>query len=475
MLSPTRFAVRLLTAVPFAGVVLVGDEAALRELGDPGEDPFTLADPAAQAAALADAIVPGPAPDSPPGDLLAAAGRALAAAPRRPSVLLVGLAYAPLKPASDKTFMRDVVQAVAAAGRLRPIVLSVTSCAQVVAQRCGASGEDCLVPIFMRPRAMHPAEPPCDRPSALGRADRRHPPAREYLERSLTCLRIWRFARWAKRRYGVRHVHFFDNLGPLMAPAVARAGLTCGATMHASTGDASSRSRPSLWRASLRHVDSVVAGSDDMGALLESCGVHVDTVIPWGPSPRPGLELPPATERDLVVWAGPVQGMRERELELAAQAMRAAADAVDGMRLEVWPKPSAVRYLEIAKRHGIPGTVHEDAFLDELPRIRVLVSPTPSPDVVVAPPLTWLEAIQAGAIVVTTPCRGIPRELLEAGRMVVASGRTPTDLRDAIVRAWEGEPRDGDHRWTSQDAALRYEELWAGYTLWRTTPTVTVE
>lgn len=36
VLSPTRFAVRLLTTVPFAGVVLVGDEAALRELGDPG-------------------------------------------------------------------------------------------------------------------------------------------------------------------------------------------------------------------------------------------------------------------------------------------------------------------------------------------------------------------------------------------------------------------------------------------------------
>jgi len=129
--------------------------------------------------------------------------------------------------------------------------------------------------------------------------------------------------------------------------------------------------------------------------------------------------------------------------------------------VEVWPKPEYVsEYSTIAATRHIPLHVPGAAFLDDLSQVRVLVSPVPGSDYIVAPPLTWLEAVASGCTVVTTPCRGLPAPLLEGGGVVVARDRSVPALQAAVAAAWRSAGPAVEDMPTTHAAAARYAELW---------------
>lgn len=381
---------------------------------------------------------------------------------RPPTVLVVGLNYSPTVTASDKNFARDVTLATLEAGRVRPVVLSVTATETVTMDQSRTSGS---MPVYMTTRPFHRVMPAEKVAAEAITQHHRHNAILEYTERALACIRVRRWLRWGARRYNIKFVHFFDNMGPLMAWSSHSIGVRCGVTLVASTGSYRNPARRLLWRVSLRAMDDVVAGSQVLAERLPQPAAGRKVVIPWGPRrSADDKQTVPFEHRRLVVWTGPLQGAGARELDLSARAMAEPPTALPEMKAEVWPKPTFAReYRRIASRWGIETTVPGEDFTSRLREVRVLVSPIRGPETIVAPPLSWIEAIQVGAHVATTPCLGLPETYLDQGVVTVAADGSSGALRDAIVAAWRPAKTDGPFSvWTAEDAAEQYEALWVG-------------
>ena len=373
----------------------------------------------------------------------------------RCSVILVGLAYYPAKSPSDKTFMREVALAAEEDHGIDVRVVSIAETREWVAtppQTC-----DVRPPLVYSPRPFHAVTGE----TRESLAHQRHGALREYAERTSAALALAPVLMRLRAESGARYVHFFDNLGPA-AGAVARiVGLRSGVTLLSSNGSSNSLMRRAYWRASFIGSHDVVAGSDELARNLLQSGVRVRAVIPWAASVDPRGATAPYSARRKLVWAGPLQCSSAGELRLAAVTMSKFARDVPDVAAEVWPKPEYVsEYSAIAETFGVPVGVPGARFLDELSQVRVLVSPVPSPDYIVAPPLAWLEAVACGCTVVTTPCRGLPAPLVEAGAVIVAKNRSVPALKEAIVTAWRSEGPAVKDLPTARAAAARYVDLW---------------
>jgi len=371
------------------------------------------------------------------------------------AAILVGIAYYPAKSPSDKTFMREVALAAEQDHGLDVRVVSIAETRQWVAtapQTCDATPK-----LVYAPRPFHAVSPM----TGGSLAHERHSPLREYAEKTSAAIALAPVLRRLRAASGARYVHFFDNLGPAAGVVASGVGLRSGVTLLCSNGSSSSLTRRAYWRSSFLGIDDVVAGSQELARDLTLNGVSVRAVIPWAVGRhRQEAHVPYSTRRRLV-WAGPLMCSGADELRLALVPMSDLAGIVPDVVAEVWPKPEYVSlYSAIAETHGTPVRVPGAAFLDELPRVRVLVSPVPGPDYIVAPPLAWLEAVSCGCTVVTTPCRGLPAPLVEAGAVIVAKNRSVPALKEAIVTAWRSEGPAVKDLPTAKAAAARYVELW---------------
>jgi len=371
------------------------------------------------------------------------------------AVILVGIAYYPAKSASDKTFLREVALAAEEDHGIDVRVVSIAETRQWIAtppQTC-----DARPPLVYSPRPFHAVT----EETRGSLAHERHGALREYAERTSAALALAPVLTRLRAESGARYVHFFDNLGPA-AGAVARVvGLRSGVTLLSSNGSSNSLMRRVYWRASFIGTHDVVAGSDELARDLLQSGVRVRAVIPWAASVDPRGATAPYSARRKLVWAGPLQCSSAGELRLALAPMSDLADSMPDVAAEVWPKPEYVcEYSAIAETYGVPVRVPGAAFLDELSQVRVLVSPVPGSEYIVAPPLTWLEAVSCGCTVVTTPCRGLPAPLVEAGAVIVARDRSVPALNEAIATAWRSEGPAVKDMPTARAAAERYAELW---------------
>jgi len=374
---------------------------------------------------------------------------------RRLGVVLVGLAYYPGKSPSDKTFMRDVANAAVVEHSVTVHIISIAETRRW--SDLTATVTDHFAPVEYVPRPFHHVSAV----ESCSLAHARHGAAREYCERSIAALALTRVLKRLRTSGGVSYVHFFDNLGPTASLAAHAAGLRCGVTLLASRGSSVSAARRLFWRVSCRGVDDVVAGSTAMAEALESSGVRVKAVIPWGPGVSTDVGATPFHLRRLAVWTGRLSSCGADELMLAAQAMQLARRSVPELIAQVWPKPEYAReYSSIAASYGMPASVPGSSFVKALDQVRVLVSPTPGPNHIAGPPLTWLEAIRMGCRVVTTPCRGLAAELTESEAVVVAAERSAPALSAAIERAWRRPAPRLPTVWTARDAAERYVDLW---------------
>jgi len=376
-------------------------------------------------------------------------------ASRHCAVILVGMAYYPAKSPSDKTFMRDIALAAEEDHGLDVRVVSIAETRQWLAtppQTC-----DTHPPLVFAQRPFHAVTP-----VARGTlAHEHHNPSQEYAERTSAALALASVLARLRAASGARYVHFFDNLGPAAGVVARSVGLRSGVTLLSSNGSSRSLKRRAFWRASFLGMHDVVAGSPELARDLTISGVRVRAVIPWAASVDSSGPSVPYSARRKLVWAGPLMCSAADELRLAAATMSNLAGVMPDVDVEVWPKPEYVsEYSTIAATRHIPLHVPGAAFLDDLSQVRVLVSPVPGSDYIVAPPLTWLEAVASGCTVVTTPCRGLPAPLLEGGGVVVARDRSVPALQAAVAAAWRLAGPAVEDMPTTHAAAARYAELW---------------
>lgn len=370
------------------------------------------------------------------------------------AVVLVGLAYYPCRSASDKTFMRDVA---IAASQDHGADLVLVSIAEHRGWALPAGERDTFADIFFVPRPFHSAQ----RNSSGTLAHPNHRGLREYAERTVAAVALAPLLRRLRDDRGARYVHFFDNLGPGAALVARSLGLRCGVTILGSNSAKRPGLRRVFWRASTNGVHDVIAGSRALRDELQGDGVAVRDVIPWGPSGTLMPHGPTYPARKTVVWTGPLGSSGPLEARFAARAMALARRRLPEMRPCVWPKPEYVHeYAAIARESGVDVETPGRDFLRMLGEARILVSPVADATSIVRPNLTWLEAAQLGATVITTPCRGIDDTLIRAGSVLVAPELSVGALADAIVQAWESPGPHLDGIWTADAAAERYVRLW---------------
>ena len=240
------------------------------------------------------------------------------------------------------------------------------------------------------------------------------------------------------REHRIDIVHMLDNFGPglrLVRAALRGVGITVPSIMFKSQ-----RLYPTYARLSLGAADRVVAMNDDFRGRLRRAGIAPGRieVIRWGVAR--GLTAngagggTPLTERaPHLLWSGHLQLQNDDDLRLAVEVARRTLDAC--------PQPEATFVFKSPcyrpEYEGLAGPrLHvrhgREAFAEARDRATVFLSPIAPRDVVVAPPLTWIEMMARGIPVVTTPVDG-SRELVQH-RDTGFRCATADDLVAAVTR-----------------------------------------
>lgn len=365
---------------------------------------------------------------------------------------LVGLGYRPHRTASDKNFMRDLAHALAEEGRCRPLVLGLGG-----PRTTGwDEGPSSAVAFEIVPRPLHRTPQRDTEP-----VHHKHGPVREYVERTASLAPVLSWVLRHKRTDGMSHVHLFDNLGPATPFAFAASGVTHSVSLFSSTGLSDDPRRRALWLSSLRGATSVIVPNEALRSALRAAGLRRVEVVPWTTRGRRDTLLRQPGNAERVVWSGPLQGTTEAEVERAADVLRRCG-CDPGIDAEMWPKPEHAEWVSaIAAAHRVPVRVVETPFPGALRDASVLVSPVLREGAVVAPPLTWIEAVDEGCIVVTTDCGGIPADLLDSGWVTASRSPDPSSLAQVVLEALRRRKHLGDPPRTSiRDVSRAYEGVW---------------
>ena len=243
-------------------------------------------------------------------------------------------------------------------------------------------------------------------------------------------------------------VHLMDNFGlanHVLALATRRAGgrLSIAAIAYERRGR---RLYDTFLRLSYRVRGArVVAYSRRLAERLHRLGVPASRLarIPWGVrsgvpesaeariAARVRLGLP--VTGSIVLWAGFIQQVREPDFWLAYRLAQAARKQQMDASFIFAFKPETFRP-EYAACHRPLDGIHVLAtpvatFADAMSSADILLSPIESRDCVVAPPLTWIEAMAAGVPVLTTDVAGA-EELVDDGD----TGFRATDETDLLAK-----------------------------------------
>ena len=243
-------------------------------------------------------------------------------------------------------------------------------------------------------------------------------------------------------------VHLMDNFGPgnrLIARAVRKHGARLSVTSIAYERRGRRLYDRFLQLSYASRDLRVVALSHRLRARLRDLGVSAEAIthIPWGVAPghvalsgdrdeaRRKAGIPPQVP--VFLWAGFIQQVREADFELAyklateSRARGLEATFVFAFKPETFrpsygplDRPDAgVRVMPTAPEEFAAVVAASDA----------LFSPIFDRDCIVAPPLTWIEAMAAGLPVLTTDVPGA-EELIDVGK----TGYLASDEEQLIER-----------------------------------------
>lgn len=300
-----------------------------------------------------------------------------------------------------------------------------------------------------------------------------------YVSKSLTMPRLFTEIREIARRWHPDVVHFMDNLGPATYPFIAR--LPNPSYVSAVTYDP----RYSLYdwglRLSLEGFDGVAASSDAFRLRLGTMGLAARQLrtVHWGVPPMPLLSpeeraarkrelgLPP--ELPLVFWSGFLQQTTVTDFRTAFDGVETAMTGPTRFSAIFCFKAQHFRP-EYAQRvtPSIRVTSDPETFRRARECADLFLNPVTRRGSILAPPLTWVEALMRGVPILTTPCGGVEEALGSgiAGRVAPLSdlGRAVSEL--VADPSQLAELRLGARRWAEAEYSLD-GAVHGLYELWR--------
>lgn len=403
---------------------------------------------------------------------------------RPPRVLLVGHDFVPHRSSGDKNYWLGLVTHLAP----RLDWLGVASIVHgEPARRRFAAGPTSvdlytMEPVYALTRLTADREP---HPPKCAGSFKRQPAS--LVDQPLTLLRHRKRLRSIVARHEVEVIHFMDNVG-------VGAGLTrwqqrpATVTMSYLGFYTVNRLRSQYLSGCARLASGIAVANPMMATALRPRAMAGDRsrVIPWGSDPDPAVaddltrnsararlaEGHGLTGDQLIVWTGHTQQLGDAELHLAYDAVRAVTRSHPDVEAVFLLKPECEpnRYRHLATdRIRVCSSAEAPPFGDHLLGADVFLAPVARADTIVTPPLTWIEAMQAGTPIVSSDAPGVAEALGPLQRDLIApQSRGPNGLVDILARAVTGDglpDRAGIRAWASETYSLErsaeaYAEFW---------------
>jgi glycosyltransferase involved in cell wall biosynthesis len=338
------------------------------------------------------------------------------------SVLLIGIDYFASRCSSDKNYWHAMLPQLA--GTMGQIVVISFNYRKVRAETQPAPNRDILI-YNVQPSHMG-IDLRAD-PSTAHNPEKCHShfksPPRSPVEYLASCVRILPLIRRLIAEQSITNIHFMDNFGPvmrLMRHWVFSVPISVSAMGYYARGPLHDRYLQLCYQG----MDAVVPYSQAYGQKLQSLGVPAETllVIPWGidlesvekpatPAELRALkqELLLEPDRPLVLWAGFLQQIREKELLASIEIATDLAGQRDDVQFVFALKPEC--YDPNLQRFSAPRirllSTSNALFFQLLRAADYFLSPITNTRSIVTPPLTWLEAMAAGVPIITNEVPGV--------------------------------------------------------------------
>ena len=208
----------------------------------------------------------------------------------------------------------------------------------------------------------------------------------------------------------------------LLVRLAARLSLPVVVTIHGSSFTEFARRRPRIVKTTLRHADAVAVLTSQTEKALRTLGVSNVERVPNGVS---AARDSGSGQRSGVVFAGEVS--TRKGADVLASAWPEVTEAVADARLDVYGNPADVSF-PASPGVVVHGRRPREEVRAAVARCSILVLPSRAE----AFPMSILEAMSAGAAVVSTDVGAIP-EMIDDPDQIVRAG-DEAGLREALIR-----------------------------------------
>jgi len=397
-------------------------------------------------------------------------------------IVLVGLNFQPNRSTGDKNYWVELVPLLAK--RLNRItVLSVRKHSYKL-DKFYING--CNVTIkYIHPRFLETPDVKYSRPRIFWRKGA-FPSLLGVVEKKLNISRIADELKSIYREYPFDHIHLMDNFG-LGNKTIVKIGIFCRATTSVSAM-AYQGKNPFWYHLYLKlsyNIPNlfVVSYSLAFQKKLIEIGLAKNRIrhIPWGVVPSghdfsfldnkhlAKKELSLSIKRPLFLWAGYIQQIQKADFlfafSQARKALREGLNVIFYFAFKPEAKLRGVKHLNNAEDGIIVKTTTVKEFNLLKKAADVFFSPVCNKNVILAPPLTWIEVMGEGTPILTTNVGGVD-EVVEDGE----TGFVAKNKEDLVERLFDisscyKEMRENCYRkvrekFDIRKAAKKYLKLW---------------
>jgi glycosyltransferase involved in cell wall biosynthesis len=261
-------------------------------------------------------------------------------------------------------------------------------------------------------------------------------PPRSPVEYFASCVRILPLIRRLIAEQGITNIHCMDNFGPvmrLMRRWVSPVPISVSAMGYYARGPFHDRYLQLCYQG----VDAIVPYSQAYGQKLQSLGLPAEKlrIIPWGidvesveepatPEEQSALKWRLGLEPDcqMVLWAGFLQQIREKELQASIEIASNLVRQRDDVQFVFALKPEC--YDPSLQRFSMPQirllSTSNEIFFQLLRAADYFLSPITNTKSIVTPPLTWVEAMAAGVPIITNEIPGVEAVIMSGANGFVA-------------------------------------------------------
>ena len=228
-------------------------------------------------------------------------------------------------------------------------------------------------------------------------------------------------------------------------------------------------------------MDKLIVTTKATAKRLTGLGIDADIieVIPWSAEsklvqksgdPEFRKRLTVAADAEIVLWSGPLQGTGGREIEYAVQVAHLVTRQTKKFHFVFAFKPDQLKadYFKTLNGNRCVTVMETDqAEFQELQNIAALfISPICDKNRTVAPPITWIEMMQRGVPVVTTPIDGVDEILENYESGIIAESEE--DAAQAIIGITDVQlktmkdkaRRTVNEKYNIKSIAKSYTKLW---------------